>query len=65
MKRLLHKKEVETLMNMGYDSLRYQIRKGQFPAPIKLTQKKIAWREEDIEEYLNSRPRATYRDLIE
>lgn len=35
-------------------------RAGRFPAPLKLGEHRIAWRRDEIETWLESRPRAVY-----
>ena len=36
------------------------IKKGKFPAPIEIGPNKLGWFEDEIEDWLNSRPRRTY-----
>lgn len=36
------------------------VREGKFPAPLKLSAHRIGWREEDIDEFLASRPLVHY-----
>lgn len=39
------------------------IRAGNFPAPIELGPNSVGWYEDEIDEWLASRPRRTYRTL--
>ncbi|MGZ4998431.1 MAG: helix-turn-helix transcriptional regulator [Methylobacter sp.] len=32
---------------------------GAFPAPLRLSERRIAWRTEDVDNWLNNRPVAT------
>jgi predicted DNA-binding transcriptional regulator AlpA len=38
------------------DHLRRLTKSGKVPSPLRLSESRIAWREEDIDEWLNSRP---------
>lgn len=38
------------------DHLRRKVKAGEFPPPIQLSERMIAWREEDVEEWIRSRP---------
>lgn len=38
------------------DHLRRLIKAGKFPSPFQLSESRIAWREADVDEWLNSRP---------
>jgi prophage regulatory protein len=44
---------------IGYcrDHLRRKVRSGEFPKPISLSNRRIAWREDEIDEWLATRPR--------
>lgn len=33
---------------------------GSFPAPVKISAARIAWRRDEVEQWLANRPRATY-----
>ena len=37
------------------------IREGSFPAPVELSPNKLGWFEDEIDAWLESRPRRTYR----
>ena len=57
--RLLRRPEVEQRTGIPCASLYRMRRAGQFPAPIKIGARSIAWPEAEIEEWLATRPRAT------
>lgn len=37
-------------------SVRRMVRRGDFPAPVEISNRRIAWRERDVREWINSRP---------
>jgi predicted DNA-binding transcriptional regulator AlpA len=39
------------------DHLRRKVKAGEFPKPVALSDRRIAWREEEVDEWLASRPR--------
>lgn len=44
-------------INYSRDHLRRKVRAGEFPKPIALSDRRIAWREDEVDEWLASRPR--------
>lgn len=54
----LRRREVERLTGLSRTTIYDMMSKGQFPRPVKLTGKAVAWRESVIEEWLASRPAA-------
>ena len=55
--QLLKSAEVVERVGIGHQTLRRWVRAGKFPAPIQIGPRRIAWLIEDIEEWLDSRPR--------
>jgi len=56
--RLLRKNEVLELCAMSHSTLYRMIKKGSFPEPVAVTgQRSVAWRADDIERWINARPR--------
>jgi prophage regulatory protein len=45
------------LGNIGNTTLRRWVREGNFPKPIKLGANCVAWRREEVDAWLESRPR--------
>ena len=39
------------------DHLRRKVKAGEFPKPIELSDRRIGWREDEVDEWLASRPR--------
>jgi predicted DNA-binding transcriptional regulator AlpA len=50
--------EVEKRVGLKRQTLYVMMRKGRFPAPLKVGVKAVRWRSSEVEEWLNSRPRA-------
>jgi predicted DNA-binding transcriptional regulator AlpA len=44
-------------INYSRDHLRRKAKAGEFPKPVALSDRRIAWREEEVDEWLASRPR--------
>ncbi|GAB5447992.1 helix-turn-helix transcriptional regulator [Gymnodinialimonas sp.] len=53
--RLLRRREVEGLIGLKRSKLYQMIREGLFPAPVKLTERAVAWRASDVSAWINSR----------
>ena len=52
---LLSRKQVEERLNLSRSTLYALLARGQFPKPIHLTTKKVAWMESDIEQWILER----------
>ena len=61
--RLLRRKEVERLVGLGRAHLYALIKKNQFPSPIKLTRRTVAWPEVDVIAWISERIAATRGSL--
>lgn len=55
--RYLRRPNVEDLTGLSRSTIYALMSKGQFPPPVKLTAKAVAWPEGDIAEWLASRSR--------
>ena len=59
MEQLLRKPEVQKMAaNMSNSTLYHLMNTGDFPKPVKLGKRSVAWRRSEIEEWINSRERA-------
>lgn len=56
--RYLRRKLVEELTGLSRSTIYDLMSKGQFPRPVKLTGKAVAWPENDITTWLSNRPKA-------
>lgn len=54
----LRRPEVESLTGLGRTTIYDLMARGQFPRPVKLTGKAVAWPESKVAEWLDSRPTA-------
>lgn len=60
MSTLISKREVIKRVGLSYPTLWKMMRQGEFPRSVRLTNgpsAKVAWREEEVENWINSRPR--------
>jgi prophage regulatory protein len=53
--QLLGRKQIEERLNLSRSTLYALLARGQFPKPIHLTTKKVAWMESDIEQWILER----------
>lgn len=53
--RLLRRHEVEGLIGLKRSKLYQMIREGLFPAPVKLTDRAVAWRASEVSAWIKSR----------
>ena len=56
--RILRRREVERLTRLSKASIYRKMRTGTFPLPLKLGERAVAWRADEIHEWIASRPRA-------
>ena len=53
---VLRRSEVCTMVGIKPASLHRWIKAGQFPRPIMLGPRRVGWRVEDVQEWLDNRP---------
>lgn len=53
---LLRLPQVKITSGLSRSSIYQNIKNGDFPTPIKIGKRAVAWRESDIQKWLNSRP---------
>ena len=54
----LRRKQIEAKIGLSCSTIYAMMARGDFPKPIKLGRRAVAWRSEDIEEWLLKRERA-------
>lgn len=59
MSPLVLRPEVSALVGLSRTSLYRMIRAHEFPAPIQVGKRRIAWRQSDLDAWLESRPTGT------
>lgn len=57
LRRLIRKPEVRTITGLSDSEISRQIRAGEFPAPVPLSEKgrAVAWLESEVQEFVESR----------
>jgi len=55
MKALLRRYQVERLVGLKKTAIYTMIKKGEFPKPVRLSDRAVAWKQEEIEEWIQSR----------
>mgnify|MGYP006271737479 CR=1 FL=1 len=53
--RLLRRPEVEARTGLSRSTIYQWMKDGEFPQPVKLGARLVAWRESDVLDWLNSR----------
>ncbi len=59
MDAFLRREEVEARTSLSRSSIYRLMRSGVFPEPVKISSRAVRWRSSEIEQFLDSRPRAT------
>ncbi len=54
--RLLRKSEVLRLCALSRSGLYAKIKAGEFPRPVRLGPRAVAWREKEVRDWIESRP---------
>ena len=60
--RLLTKKQVLEITTFSYPTLWGMMRRGEFPKALRIGQQKVAWREDEVREWIDSRPRQELKE---
>lgn len=58
MDTLLRIADVTRTVGLGRSAIYKQIREGDFPSPVRLGERAVAWRANEIQEWVRSRPSA-------
>ena len=56
--QMLRLPEVLKLVGLSKSTIYLRIGEGDFPAPVRIGAKAVAWRRDELEAWLSSRPRA-------
>lgn len=57
--KLLRRKEVEKVTGLSRSSIYAMMKKGSFPKQLKLGQRAVAWREQEISRWIKDRIRCS------
>lgn len=55
--RLLRLRDVMGMVGLGRSALFDRVRNGQFPEPLRLSKRAVAWRESEVVAWIDSLPR--------
>ncbi len=55
--RLLTRKQLLEIVPFSYPTIWELMRRGAFPKALRIGAQKVAWREDEIREWIDSRPR--------
>jgi prophage regulatory protein len=58
--RVLRRSECEAATGLSYWTLKRMAKRGEFPAPIRLSAGAMGWVEDEVLAWRNSRPRTVY-----
>ena len=56
--RLLRRREVENLVGLSTSRIYCLMKTGEFPIPVRIARQAVAWRQSEIDEWIETRPRA-------
>ena len=56
--RMLRLRSVVSMTGLSKSTLYRLIKQGRFPQPLRLTQRAVRWRREEVDEWLSQRPRS-------
>ena len=56
--RILRRRDVERLTRLSKASIYRKMRNGTFPLPLKLGERAVAWRADEVHAWIESRPRS-------
>lgn len=59
MTRLLQLPEVVALTSLPRNTILSQVRKGSFPAPIRVSARRRAWRSDELDSWIEARTKAS------
>jgi prophage regulatory protein len=59
--RLIKRREVESRTGLSKSAIYQLMVAGSFPLPVRLTAKSVGWHEDEIDDWVSSRPRAPRR----
>jgi len=62
---LLRMAQVETVCGLKKSAIYLRMKTGEFPAPVALGSKHVAWRSDDIQNWILSRPRVDLHQLAQ
>ena len=58
-KALLRRRQVEQLVQLSRSTIYDAVKKGNFPAPYKISARAVAWKLSEVKQWLEARPLAS------
>jgi prophage regulatory protein len=55
---LLRRKQVEAMTGLGRSSLYAAVQRGEFPKPVKIAARAVAWRQSEVAAWIQAREAA-------
>ena len=62
--RLLSRREVQDRIKVGRTTLFEMVDRGEFPQPVRVRGRITAWPEDDVINFINSRPRVGQHEAL-
>lgn len=59
--RILSIKDLMQILNLGRTTIYSLLKRGEFPAPLRLSPRRIGWRISQIEEWLDKKLQKSYK----
>jgi len=63
MERLIRMSEVVELTGLAKSTIYLMVSKGSFPSPLKIGERSVAWRETDLDVWLESKKKAAIKQF--
>jgi prophage regulatory protein len=60
MPRILRLPAVLQMTGLARSTVYRMMAEGTFPAPVKLARRAVGWRQEDVQQWINARPKASH-----
>ena len=60
--RLLTRKQLLEIIPFSYPTIWELMRRGEFPKALRIGQQKVAWREDEVRAWIDSRPRQQLKE---
>jgi prophage regulatory protein len=60
--RLLTRAQLLEIIPFSYPTLWGMMRRGEFPKALRISQQRVAWREDEVREWIESRPRQELKE---
>ena len=62
--QLMRIDDVLKVIDVSRTTLYSLLREGDFPPPVRVSKRNVRWRQEDVQQWLDSRPLSTTHELL-